>query len=111
MSQNDNEQRVALITGASTGIGKEMTKQIARSGIIVVMVSRSRERLEAAQEELRREVPTAKTDVLAADLASQVEIRKLASEFSSRYRRLDILINNAAVMVPKRSLTRRAGKP
>jgi NAD(P)-dependent dehydrogenase (short-subunit alcohol dehydrogenase family) len=105
MSQKDNEQRVALITGASTGIGKEMAKQIARSGIIVVMVSRSRERLEAAQEELRREVPTAKTDVLVADLASQAEIRKLASEFSSRYRRLDILINNAGVMVPNRSLT------
>jgi NAD(P)-dependent dehydrogenase (short-subunit alcohol dehydrogenase family) len=105
MPQPDNEQRVALITGASTGIGKEMAKQIARSGIIVVMASRSRERLEAAQEEIRREVPASKTELLAADISSQAEIRRLASEFSSKYNRLDILINNAGVMAPNRSLT------
>jgi NAD(P)-dependent dehydrogenase (short-subunit alcohol dehydrogenase family) len=97
--------KTCLITGASAGIGKEMARQIARSGATVVMVSRSHDRLASAEEEIKREVPAAKTDLLVADLSSQAEIRKLASEFSSRYSRLDILINNAGVLVPNRSLT------
>ena len=97
--------RTCLITGASAGIGKEMARQIARSGAAVVMVSRSRDRLVSAQEEIRRDVPGANIDLLVADLSSQAEIRNLASEFSSRYSRLDILINNAGVLVPNRSLT------
>jgi len=97
--------RTCLITGASAGIGKEMAKQIARSGATVVMVSRSRDRLATAQEEINREVPSAKTDLLVADLSSQAEIRRLASEFSGRYGRLDILINNAGVLMSNRSLT------
>jgi NAD(P)-dependent dehydrogenase (short-subunit alcohol dehydrogenase family) len=105
MAHGNSERRVCLITGASAGIGKEMAKQIARSGATVVMVSRSRDRLAAAQEEIKREVPGAQTDLLVADLSSQSEIRVLASEFSSRYGRLDILINNAGVLVPNRSLT------
>ena len=97
--------KICLITGASAGIGKEMARQIARSGIIILMVSRSRERLAAAQDEIKREVPAAKTDMMVADLSSQAEIRRLASEFKNRYNRLDILINNAGVIVPSRSLT------
>ncbi|HKF55389.1 MAG TPA: SDR family oxidoreductase [Blastocatellia bacterium] len=97
--------KTCLITGASAGIGKEMARQIARSGATVVMVSRSRDRLASAEEEIKREVPAAKTDLLVADLSSQAEIRRLASEFISRYNRLDILINNAGVLMANRSLT------
>ena len=100
-----NITKTCLVTGASAGIGKEMAKEMARSGATVVMVSRSRDRLASAQEEIRREVPGLKTDLWVADLSSQAEIRRLASEFSSRYGRLDILINNAGVLVPNRSLT------
>jgi NAD(P)-dependent dehydrogenase (short-subunit alcohol dehydrogenase family) len=105
MVESDSQRRVCLITGASTGIGKEIAKQIARSGITVVMVARSRGRLESAQEEIKLEAPAAKTDLLVADLSSQAEIRRVISEFCSRYHRLDILINNAGVLVPRRSLT------
>lgn len=101
----DYERRVCLITGASTGIGEEMASQIARSGATVVMVSRSLERLESARKDIHCDLPAARTDLIAADLSSQAEIRRLASEFTSRYDRLDILINNAGVLVPRRSLT------
>ena len=97
--------RVSLITGASTGIGKEMARKIAAMGVTVVMVSRSRERLKTAEEQIRRDFPAAKTDILVADLSSQADIRQLASEFCDRYERLDILINNAGMLVPKRSVT------
>jgi len=97
--------KICLITGASAGIGKEMASQIAGSGVTVVMVARSRERLATAQEEIRREVPAARTDLLVADLSSQAEIRALASEFRNKYDRLDILINNAGVLAQNRSLT------
>src|SRR5262245_33028330 len=105
MARTDYGERTCIVTGASAGIGKEMARQIARPGITVVMVSRSRERLAAAQDEIKREVPAAKTDMMVADLSSQAEIRRLASEFKNRYNRLDILINNAGVIVPGRSLT------
>src|SRR5262245_21508741 len=105
MARTDYGERTCIVTGASAGIGKEMARQIARPGITVVMVSRSRERLAAAQDEIKREVPAAKTDMMVADLSSQAEIRRLASEFKNRYNRVDILINNAGVIVISRSLT------
>jgi NAD(P)-dependent dehydrogenase (short-subunit alcohol dehydrogenase family) len=97
--------RICLITGASAGIGKEMAKAIARSGITVVMVARNVERLKNAQAEIQQAVPGATTDLLPADLSSQTQIRELAAEFQGKYDRLDILINNAGVLVPNRSLT------
>jgi NAD(P)-dependent dehydrogenase (short-subunit alcohol dehydrogenase family) len=105
MAQSDGRQRICLITGASAGIGKEMAKAIARSGMTVVMVSRSLDRLKSAEAEIQRAVSAARTNLVVADLSSQSQIRELASEFKRRYNRLDILINNAGVLVPNRTLT------
>jgi len=101
----DGRVKTCLITGASAGIGKEMAKQITAAGFDVVMVGRSLDRLKSAAAEIKSAVPAAKTELLAADLSSQSEIRGLASEFKERHGRLDILINNAGVLMPSRKLT------
>ena len=101
----DLRGRVALVTGANSGIGKATAQELARMGARVVMVSRSEERGRAAQEEIRRNSGNGAVELLLADLASQAQIRNLAQEFNDRYDRLDILVNNAGVILQSRTLT------
>lgn len=96
---------VCLITGANSGIGKATALQLARQGAQVVMVCRDPRRGQAAQQQIMRASGNAAVDLLIADLASQRAVRQLASEVQSRYARLSVLINNAGVMLTRRSVT------
>ncbi|MGW8250464.1 MAG: SDR family oxidoreductase, partial [Anaerolineales bacterium] len=87
--------KVCMVTGATSGIGKETARELVRKGARVVIVSRSRERCEAVAEEFRKENSDAAVDYLLADLSSQADIRRMAGDFQERYDRLDVLINNA----------------
>lgn len=86
--------RIALVTGGSRGIGRETARQLARQGISVIITARTLERAEATAAELRGEG----LDVagLALDQTDSDSVKALAETVSSRYGRLDILINNAA---------------
>ncbi len=86
--------KVCLITGANNGFGFETSKELARQGINVVMVCRSRERGEDARQAIQKETGNL-PDLLIADLAIQAQVKRVASEFRAKYDRLDILINNA----------------
>jgi NAD(P)-dependent dehydrogenase (short-subunit alcohol dehydrogenase family) len=97
--------KTCIVTGANTGIGKATATALAKKGATVVMVCRSRERGEAARAEIARESGRSDVDLLVADLSLQSEIRRLAGEVQTKYPRLDVLINNAAVVHPKRILT------
>lgn len=97
--------KTCLVTGASGGIGKATALGLARLGASVVIVSRDRDRGDAAAEEIRRRVPGARLDVLTADLARLDDVRALASQVQGRYGRLDVLINNAGVIMFQRELT------
>jgi NAD(P)-dependent dehydrogenase (short-subunit alcohol dehydrogenase family) len=94
-----------MVTGANTGIGNATALALAQKGATVVMVCRNRERGEAAQTEIARQSGRTDVDLLVADLSLQSEIRRLVGEFRSKYDRLDVLINNAAVVLPRRTLT------
>ena len=98
-------EKVCIVTGANTGIGKAVAVSLATGGATVVMVCRSRERGEAARAEISAQSGRSDVGLLVADLSLQVEIRRLADEFKARYARLDVLINNAAVVTKKRTLT------
>ena len=97
--------KTALVTGATRGIGKETARALARLGATVVVVGRDKTRGEQAVADLRATAGNPHVVFLAADLSSQDEIRRLAREVSERFERLDVLVNNAAVMRGERSTT------
>ena len=99
------EGKVCLVTGANAGIGKATALGLAQRGATVVMVSRNRERGEAAQAEIRHQSGNELVDLLLADLSSQAEIRRLAAEFKRQYGQLHVLINNAAIIPLQRQET------
>jgi NAD(P)-dependent dehydrogenase (short-subunit alcohol dehydrogenase family) len=97
---------IALVTGATHGIGIWTALGIARRGGTVAIVARDRGRGEATRRWLAERVPGTTIDLLVADLASMAAVRMLAAEVRESYPRLDLLINNAGVMaLPKRELT------
>src|SRR5215210_3665936 len=95
-------EKVCLITGATSGIGKATSMGLASMGATVVMVGRDRGRGEAALAEVKEGSLNASVDLMLADLSSQQEIRRLADEFKETYLRLDVLINNAGLFRSKR---------
>jgi NAD(P)-dependent dehydrogenase (short-subunit alcohol dehydrogenase family) len=95
----DQSGRVAVVTGANSGIGYVTARELARRGARVVLACRSAERGRAALDRLRAQVPGALADLAEVDLAGLDSIRGLAD--SLPYERLDLLVNNAGVaMVP-----------
>lgn len=97
--------RVALITGANSGLGLETARALSRHGATVVLACRSRQRAEQARQALLAEAGAA-IDLLDLDLADLHSVAMAVSEVTRRYGRLDLLINNAGVMAPPRLLTR-----
>src|SRR4030081_1040766 len=97
--------KVVMVTGANAGMGREISLGIARMGASLVMVSRDRERGQAAAADVRRQTGNDDVELLVADLSSQTSIRNLVKEFGARHDRLNVLINNAGVSLPKRQET------
>jgi len=94
-----------LVTGASSGIGKETALELAMLGATVVMVARDAARGAAAGAEITARVPLAQVEVITADLSSLAQVRRLAGDVLGRHGRLDVLVNNAGVISPHRRLT------
>lgn len=100
------EGRVCLVTGSTSGIGKEIAAGLAGMGATVVLAGRSREKCEAAVQEIAAHgVPASQLSYFVADLSLQESVRQLAKEFIDNYDRLHVLVNNAGVFVQKRELT------
>jgi NAD(P)-dependent dehydrogenase (short-subunit alcohol dehydrogenase family) len=96
--------KIALVTGANTGIGLETAVALAAQGAHVVIGSRNPARGAAAVDALARRTG-ASADVLALDLASFATTRDAAKAFADGYDRLDILVNNAGIILWKRQVT------
>lgn len=95
--------KVILLTGATSGIGRQAALALAPSGARLVLVGRDRGRTEALVGELRAVNP--RVESLVADLSSQAEVRRLAVEFLARFDRLDVLVNNAGALFTTREET------
>ncbi len=110
----DLSGRLALVTGASSGLGLETARALVARGATVVMGCRSRRRGEEARQALLASpaagsdpaIPWGGLDLLDLDLADLASVRSAAAAVADRYGRLDLLINNAGVMAPPRTLTR-----
>ncbi|MGW3955233.1 oxidoreductase [Streptomyces sp. NPDC004752] len=95
--------RVAVVTGANSGLGYVTARELARRGARVVLACRSEPRGSAAADRIVAEVPGADTEFGRLDLGELASVREFAARF--RYDRLDLLIDNAGVMAPPYSVT------
>ncbi len=91
-----------LVTGATSGIGMRTALGLARLGANVVMSGRDAGRGQAARDEVCRASGNPLVDLMLADFASLAQVRRLAAEFEERYHRLDVLVNNAGGILPRR---------
>lgn len=90
------KDKVAVITGASSGMGKAMALRFAQEGAIVVAVARRKERLESIAKEAESAGNT--LVVKAGDVANQQQMEQMMDEVVAEYGRIDVLINNAGIM-------------
>ena len=100
------EKRIALVTGANKGIGFEVARQLARKGFRVFLGARNREAGRAAAEKLRREGEKERNHeghdvvtVLQIDVADAASVERAAEEFSRHSDYLDVLVNNAGILL------------
>jgi len=90
--------RTAVVTGANSGLGFETAKALAAHGATVIAACRNDTRCGSALERIRSAVADARVEAMLLDLADLDSVRSFASEASSRYDALDVLVNNAGVM-------------
>lgn len=94
---NTTFQKIALVTGATRGIGLETSRQLAQAGILVLLAGRSLASATQAADQLRSEGLS--VEAVALDVTSTADIATLATAIRSRFGRLDILVNNAGVLL------------
>jgi NAD(P)-dependent dehydrogenase (short-subunit alcohol dehydrogenase family) len=90
--------RVAVVTGANSGLGFESARALAHAGATVVMAARSAEKAESAKALILAEIPAAVIEPVVMDLGSLESVRAAAAEITRTHEAIDILINNAGVM-------------
>lgn len=94
----DLHGRIALVTGANSGLGLQTSLALAAKGAHVIMASRNIEKAKQAQASIAAIHPDASLELVQLDLASLTSIRACANDLSHRYQHLDLLFNNAGVM-------------
>ncbi|KXS12847.1 retinol dehydrogenase 14 [Gonapodya prolifera JEL478] len=97
--------KVAIVTGASAGIGRESAYQLARKGAYVILAVRTKSRGDETAAWIKSQVPDANVEVAILDLASLTSVREFADGFIARGLPLSILMNNAGIWFVKFSLT------
>jgi NAD(P)-dependent dehydrogenase (short-subunit alcohol dehydrogenase family) len=102
----DQTGRIAIVTGANTGIGLETARMLAQKGAHVVLACRNLDKGRAALERIQAEKPSGTVSVEALDLSDLESVAAFAAAFSAKHPRLDLLIENAGVMVPPFGRTR-----
>ncbi|MDA9121392.1 oxidoreductase, partial [Flavobacteriales bacterium] len=92
--------KIAVVTGANTGLGYETALGLASKNCKVIMACRNRDKAEKAMADIRKEVPNAGLEFIKLDLNSSKSVREFAKAYKEKYDRLDLLINNAGLMIP-----------
>ncbi|GAB2957227.1 SDR family NAD(P)-dependent oxidoreductase [Hymenobacter coalescens] len=97
--------RTAVVTGANSGIGYETALALARKGARVILACRTLKKAEAAQAAITGACPSALVEAMPLDVSSLRSVQAFAEHYRSRYDRLDLLINNAGIMMPPFALS------
>lgn len=98
------QNKTALITGATNGLGKAMAQDLAQMGAKIVIVSRNEEKCATTVKDLQQKTGNTDIHYYAADLSIQSEVRNLVQNLNHDLPRLDVLINNAGAWFTKRTL-------
>lgn len=93
-----SSQRIAIVTGANSGVGFQTAVGLAREGLKVIMACRNLSKGETARIELTQLVPDAAVEVMELDLSDFESVRRFAAAFLEAHDRLNILVNNAGVL-------------
>lgn len=97
--------KIAVVTGANTGIGYETALQLSKENFQVIMLCRSKERGEQAQKEIIKKTQNKQVELIVVDLASLKSIQLVVEEIISIYTMIDVLVNNAGVFSLKKEYT------
>jgi NAD(P)-dependent dehydrogenase (short-subunit alcohol dehydrogenase family) len=93
----DLSGKVAIVTGASAGIGKEVALALAEKGATVVLVGRNREKTTAVMEYIKDKSKNGNISLILCDFLDLATVKAAANEFLSQFKHLDILVNNAGM--------------
>jgi NAD(P)-dependent dehydrogenase (short-subunit alcohol dehydrogenase family) len=99
------KDKICLVTGATSGIGKITALELARKGATVVVVARDPARAKATVDEIGRATGSSRVSTMLCDFASQASIRRLADEYRRTHDKLHVLVNNAGVILGPREVT------
>jgi NAD(P)-dependent dehydrogenase (short-subunit alcohol dehydrogenase family) len=99
------KDKICLITGANSGLGKATALELARLRAQVILACRDLRKGETALSEIRAATGNSSVELMLVDLSVQKSIREMVDDFNRKYDRLDVLVNNAGVYTAKRSLT------
>lgn len=97
MVESEVNGKVALVTGANKGLGLEMSRQLAQQGLTVLIAARNQKAAEAAATTLKNE--GLKAEAIALDVTDTTQIEAAFQEIGEKFGKLDVLINNAGVML------------
>ncbi|MCC3416162.1 MULTISPECIES: SDR family NAD(P)-dependent oxidoreductase [unclassified Microcoleus] len=97
MVNSESNGKVALVTGANKGLGFEMSRQLAQQGLTVIIAARKLEAAVAAATKLKNE--GLKAEAILLDINDSIQIQSAVQEIKNRFGKLDVLINNAGVML------------
>jgi NAD(P)-dependent dehydrogenase (short-subunit alcohol dehydrogenase family) len=92
--------KIAIVTGANSGIGQEITIGLAKKEIKVIMACRNINKAESTKFEILKTIPTADIEIMALDLNSLKSVRSFAKSFCDKHNHLNLLIENAGIMIP-----------
>lgn len=106
MKIKEMKEKIILITGATNGIGKATALELAKQQATVIIHGRDKEKTIQVANEIKSKSGNNTVDILLADLSLLSDVRKMANEFNQKYKRLDVLINNAGgIMSVNRTIT------
>ncbi len=102
-----NQQgKIFIVTGANAGLGYETTKGLAQQKATVILACRSEAKANAAMDKIKKEISDADLHFLKLDLTDLDSVRSFANAYKAKFSKLDVLINNAGVMIPPYSKTK-----
>lgn len=92
--------KIAIVTGANSGIGKYVTIGLTRKGVKVIMACRNMKKAEQAYQDIKEEVADADLEIMELDLSKLSSVRSFAQSYQKKYNQLNYLVENAGIMVP-----------
>jgi len=101
----DLSAKTCIVTGASSGVGKEVARNLAAMGATVIVTSPGLDRADAARAEIVASTQSRRVLAMKLDYTNRLSIREFAETFSERHERLDVLVHSAAAWSPEREQT------